>query len=787
MAKRKNKEVQQFDLASLDTYFKKRMHSIGITDTAQHCFKVEVEFPGSSYNQPIFAPTPNGDVQISYPCLYGGAEKIEGTDTDFCRIRFKPENIQEGGFKYFQPKESGKHVFFPPAIIKKFENKTKIETLYITEGEFKAYSGALHGLDIVGLGGKDSFTDGAKALHPDLLAVISTCDVTNLVLLLDADVDEVTWDPENDPYKDLAKRPKSFCNTVIKFREMTKGLYKVKDSYYTRIRGQHLADYKGLDDLLYAKVLEGNGQEQRVIDDLNKLTGARYWFETENISGLTIFKIQGLFHLNMPKGVPTDFFHNYGGIIGDREFTFNASRYQYNKNNYQVELVKHEESFKFIRIGCDYFKMINVPDSGGILQRRLEPWKAGEITRDYVNGGVKNFFNTIEKYDAACNVPCHTADYKPIIDGCFNMYYPLDHELQEGPWDTTREFLKHIFGEKVLSSGHTNYELALDYLTVMYRYPTQNLPIVALVNRKRGTGKSTFGWFLEAIYKNNFTEIGNEELKDHLNDDWASKLVVFIDEGFVEKKTTLERLKSMCTAHTIKLRGMYAGRKSIPFFAKFVISSNDEDNFAPIDDEENRFWVNKVPVITKDNPRMLEMLIEEVPYFLHYLKDREILHPNEGRLWFKEELTDTEAGRRVKENSKGWLYSDLKKKIEGLFIKYQYHTLYYSLEELMIVLNGATGEGKYRIEALSQCLKFKFNLTPTMKRHEFPNDPEGSGALSRTYKKAPGRRYEFRVEDFFTEDDLRGDMSEYFNYEEIIISRGDAKPVAASDENKIPF
>jgi len=221
---------------------------------------------------------------------------------------------------------------------------------------------------------------------------------------------------------------------------------------------------------------------------------------------------------------------------------------------------------------------------------------------------------------------------------------------------------------------------------------------------------------------------------------------------------------------------MYAGRKEMPFFGKFVISSNDEENFAPVADEETRFWVNKVPVIEKDDPDLLQKMVEEVPAFLHYLSARPILHPKTGRHWFSYDLIETEAGKVVKEHSKGWLYSELKKLMEGQFAKYQWPTLYYSLDEIAILLNGPTGKGKYQTFDIHKTVTQKFNLSHTMRRHAFPFEPESRGQGPITYSKPPGRRYEFRVEDFYTEQEIKQEFGDIFKYEEIISSRGKAQP-----------
>jgi hypothetical protein len=705
MAKRKNKEVQKIDPATLDTYFKKRMYEIGITDTAAHCFKVEVEYPGSSFNQPIFAETPAGDIQINYPCLYGGFEPIGNTETAFTRLRYKPENQPGADHKYFQDKGSGVHIFFPPAILQKFNKKTPINTLILVEGEFKAYAGALHGLDIIGLGGKDLFTDGEKRLHTDILAIIRKCDVENLVLLLDADVKAVTWDAEMEPEKDLGKRLKSFYKTVERFREMAKT--EVKDAYFAHIKEHYLPAAKGLDDMLHQFVTEDKGEEKKVCEDLMKLTAARHYFTTINVSTTTPYSISISFDLNYKKRVPAQFYYNHEALIKDRKFIFLGARYQKLQGE-ELTMLEHEESHEYIRVGCDYLRKIEIPDAKKIFRPKLDSWKWSIIMQDYIKNGCPNFADGIKKYKAFCNVPCNNTGYEQVIGDCYNLYFPITHKPEPGTWPNIEKYFKHVFGEMVLPSGHTNYELALDYFTLLWAHPTQRLPILCLVSKEHNTGKSTLLFFANELLQDNFTFIGNEELKDHLNDDWASKLVIGIDEGFIDKRTTMNRIKTMNTNHTIKLRAMYSGRQPISFFGKFMLTANDEETFAPIEGDDTRFWVNKVPVLKSDDPHILDKMITEIPAFIHMLEKRQILHPEAGRLWFKEDLIDTAAGKKVKENSKGWLYSDLRVLLEGKFLHYRWPTLYYSSEELAILMNGPTGSVKYRIHDIQKTVANKF-------------------------------------------------------------------------------
>jgi hypothetical protein len=69
------------------------------------------------------------------------------------------------------------------------------------------------------------------------------------------------------------------------------------------------------------------------------------------------------------------------------------------------------------------------------------------------------------------------------------------------------------------------------------------LPILCLVSKERSTGKSTFIKWLKSIFGLNMTYIKGDSFNSQFNSDWASMLIVAIDEVFFDKKEITERLK----------------------------------------------------------------------------------------------------------------------------------------------------------------------------------------------------------------------------------------------------
>lgn len=119
--------------------------------------------------------------------------------------------------------------------------------------------------------------------------------------------------------------------------------------------------------------------------------------------------------------------------------------------------------------------------------------------------------------------------------------------------------------------------------------PTQILPILCLVSKERATGKTTFLKWMKEIFGRNMTYIKGDSFNSQFNSDWASMLLIAIDEVFFDRKEITERLKYLSTTNKDKLENKGKDREEIDFFGKFILCSNNEDNFIQIDENEIRF------------------------------------------------------------------------------------------------------------------------------------------------------------------------------------------------------
>lgn len=300
---------------------------------------------------------------------------------------------------------------------------------------------------------------------------------------------------------------------------------------------------------------------------------------------------------------------------------------------------EHKATVPYIRVGTIYYKIIQKPQISGDKISTLTKWSRETIIQDH----EKNYLNTIPKYDGFCCIP-NNLDFKQDIDGFYNIYNeipfsPVIAKVSVEDIPFSLKFLEHIFGKQI--------DLGLDYLKILLQYPTQMLPILCLVSKERSTGKSTFIKWLKEIFGLNMTYIKGDSFNSQFNSDWASMLLIAIDEVFFDRKEITERLKYLSTTNKDKLENKGKDREEIEFFGKFVLCSNNEDNFIQIDENEIRFWILKIDQIKSENTQFLSNLKKEIPFFLKYLIDRPFFSPNKTRMWFSPNDIKTKALQKL--------------------------------------------------------------------------------------------------------------------------------------------
>jgi hypothetical protein len=394
---------------------------------------------------------------------------------------------------------------------------------------------------------------------------------------------------------------------------------------------------------------------------------------------------------------------------------------------------------EYLRIGVEYFKKCKMPLNSGDKLNVLVKWNKGEIITDH----GKDYLERIEKYDGFVTIPDHL-NYKKVIDTFYNRYEELDIELKAGEFLETTKFLKHIFGEQ--------YDLGLDYLSILWKYPNQILPILCLVSSERKTGKTTFLNWLKSIYQGNMTINKNEDFRSQFNSDWSSKLLIAIDEVLLDKKEDSERIKNLSTASSFKTEAKGKDKVEAYFFGKFVLCSNNEENFIKIDNNEIRYWVIKVPALKDEdeNPDLETSLRKELPYFMYYLNLRAIKTKRRTRMWFTKEQIHTEALDRLINGNKTNLVNEIGEIILDDLIRFEVEELKYSLGDLVEKLSKSSIRANtFSVsKVLKECFKIE-SKNGTYKKYHLTDIPDKISYVGESNHR--GRYFIFKREDFISD------------------------------------
>jgi hypothetical protein len=95
--------------------------------------------------------------------------------------------------------------------------------------------------------------------------------------------------------------------------------------------------------------------------------------------------------------------------------------------------------------------------------------------------------------------------------------------------------------------------------------------------------------------------------------------------------------------------------------------TSNNDRFVRIDEQEIRFFVRKIGKPVFHNHDIESNLRDEVPAFLHKLDQRTQIDWSVDRSGFTPAELENDSLRAVKENSKSWLYQEMKGYITDLF------------------------------------------------------------------------------------------------------------------------
>lgn len=402
-------------------------------------------------------------------------------------------------------------------------------------------------------------------------------------------------------------------------------------------------------------------------------------------------------------------------------------------------MIENTNKLPYLRIGTQWYKEVFKPNTDGTKEKSLIKWSKDEIKLDHSND--KNILFKIPKYDGFCNVP-NNINYQQVINNHYNQYHQFTHQIEENECPKSLEFIKHIFRE--------HYNLGLDYIKILYEKPTQILPVLCLVSTERKTGKSTFLKWLQRIFKGNLTINTNEDFKSNFNSDWTSKLVIGLDETFIEKRAIMERIKFLSTTSTYKTESKGKDKFEVDFFGKFILCSNDETGFIKIDSDEIRFWVRKVEAFQSENFKLLDQLITEIPAFLHFLSNRPFSTKQSTRMWFSREEIWTKALGNAISKSQTSLEHELREVIKEQLLDFELNEINLTNKDLMNLLRDSgirSGLTRHKITEIVRN-KWKIQASPSPRMYKQYYWVIENGMQRKETANLVGRYYTFLMSEF---------------------------------------
>lgn len=342
-------------------------------------------------------------------------------------------------------------------------------------------------------------------------------------------------------------------------------------------------------------------------------------------------------------------------IVSLEDFRKRAdSVYYLYQDKHNSAIFTPEEDY-YIRVGINYFKVIKKPDHDCIPRPEIKAWNKETIILDH----GKEYLKSIPKYDDFIIIP-DNLNYTSSHGKYFNLYHEFSHQPQPGEWIWSGRLLQHIFGDQ--------YELGIRLLQLYYLYPKRIAPILVLVSKVRQTGKTTFINWLNMIFGGNVANVSPDDLVNGFNAFYATSNLICIEETLIEKQITVEKLKALSTQKKVTVNQKHVSHYEVDFFGKIILTSNNEDKFARIDEEEIRFFVRKLGNPKFINHNIEQDLKEEIPSFLHYLTTLPPIDFSKDRTGFTPDELNNEFLKAVKDESKSWLCKELLMHFEEMFL-----------------------------------------------------------------------------------------------------------------------
>lgn len=320
----------------------------------------------------------------------------------YIRIRWSNPSLHtpEGSSrenKYMSPKDAPTRFYIPQKVRDMYKESTPIETLVIQEGEKKSEKACKHGIPSLAIQGIFNIGNKSDGLPQDLQYIVQRCNVKNVVLLFDADWDDLS--KQLNPDEAVDYRPRMFSKAAIKFKKYVNSMHNIGvnvDIFFGHINENANGD-KGIDDLLVGTL---KGKEDELAKDidfaLHAHDGIGKYCSIFNISTSSDIQIQDHWLLN---DVDSFFEKHEAEVKPLKVFKFNRFRYKVTEEG-KVELaskvmadkefwtVTTNESSGRVSVSLETFEALTFIEQAGFFRIHTNDLPVGEYQFVHIEDGI---------------------------------------------------------------------------------------------------------------------------------------------------------------------------------------------------------------------------------------------------------------------------------------------------------------------------------------------------------------------------------------------------------------
>ncbi len=676
-------------------------------------------------------------------------------------------NLSENSSSKPEPGQ-GYELFIPKEIISKYKDKTPIKSIVLTYQTPAAYFAAKEGIDCIGVPTWETWHNlNVTELLIDLFDIITVCQVESVGIIMDADLFKAEWKEGHD----MAEKPRALYRVLERFKNVLRN-YSV-DLFWYYVHPDLITKdgtFLGLIEAYHDSPENMNN----LISDFQNKVGPRKILVRQNITKMGLNQIKEEFAIHKDGA---EFFERHRALIGMEEFVFNKQIYQYNLDTNKAEFVRSAEANSFINVGGTYYRKNVEYDEYKHIYPKLDRFPVSGFAAKfshYSKEKIEKLKRDIPYFDKFGNLPEHINyesnwtvedDEDGNLTRFYNTYSRISHKPVKGDCSLSLEFIKHVFGtHTILHKGQTihGWELGLDYIKLLYERPLEFLPILCLISQEQKTGKSSFPEWMKAIFQENCIKVPAADVSGRFTSYFISKLLIYIEEALISKKEDVEKFKDLVVSTRGKHEEKGLSAVELSTFLKVILTSNNERSFAPIGDDDVRFWVRKLTTIP-GGPKydFKRKLYSEIPAFLYHLQDRPFVTEWEDRGWFHKALIHTEELSIIREASKSGNENLIREAIMNYMITHRLLWCELTLSDI----NGLIDEMQLPKSKISYYVTVVLGIPSNNMPHYYLYYQKTSTTTGETTEaiKRAGRTFTFLARDFFSASQI---FNEYYIMDE---------------------